>query len=69
MGHELREKSNLEGGLKYYELALDAQRKANNGEDTYEVAILLENIGNTCRLKGELLKAKAYQEEAYSIMK
>lgn len=43
-------------------------RKANNGEDSYELALLLENIGNIFKLKGDFTKARAFQEEALAII-
>ncbi len=59
-GHEFRKKSLLDGSIKYYEIAIECVRKANNGEDTLELALLLENIGNIYKMKGEFLKARAF---------
>lgn len=43
-------------------------RKGNNGEDSLELALLLENIGNIYKIQGELIKARALLEEALSII-
>ncbi|EGR28186.1 hypothetical protein IMG5_181150 [Ichthyophthirius multifiliis] len=67
-GHEFRKKSLLDGSIKYYEMAIECVRKANNGEDTLELALLLENIGNIYKMKGEFLKARAFQEESLQII-
>lgn len=46
--------------MAFYERAIECVRKGNNGEDTLELGLLLENIGNVCKLKGELQKARAF---------
>ena len=51
---------NLNEAIKFYEKAIDNIRRANNGEDTSELALLLENIGNIYRMKGEYHKARAF---------
>lgn len=43
----------MEGSIKNYETAIECVRKANNGEDTSELALLLENIGNIYKMKGD----------------
>ena len=43
-------------------------RKSNNGNDSLELALLLENIGNVYRVRGELGKARAYQEESLNMI-
>lgn len=68
LGHQLQAGAQLEGAAKYYEQAIDCQRKATNGEDTAELGLLLENIGNVYRELGHLDNAKAYEEEALRII-
>lgn len=53
LGHKCRANCLLEGSIKYYEMAIDCIRKANNGTESCELALLLENIGNAFRLKGD----------------
>ncbi|EAR97278.2 tetratricopeptide repeat protein (macronuclear) [Tetrahymena thermophila SB210] len=67
-GHECRKRSQLEGAIRYYEIAIECVRKGNNGEDTSELALLLENIGNIYKMKGDFPKARAFQEEALQII-
>ena len=49
-------------------MALDCIRKSNNGTENYEQALILENIGNVLRLRGQYQRARCYLEEAFTIV-
>ncbi|CAK67987.1 unnamed protein product (macronuclear) [Paramecium tetraurelia] len=67
IGHQLREQGKLNEALDNYERALDCVRKAHNGDDSYEGALLLENLANGYRLQGNLVRARSFLEEACRI--
>lgn len=40
---------------------------SHNGDESYEGALLLENLANIYRLKGNLIRSRSYLEEACRI--
>ena len=52
VGNKARKQNDYEDAMNQFILALDCVRKANNGTENYEQALILENIGNILRLKG-----------------
>lgn len=68
IGHQYRKDGDTQEAIQAYQTSLDCIRKAHNGEDSYEGALMLENLGNVYRMKGEIRKSRSYMEEALRIV-
>jgi len=51
-GHVRKEGNDLKEAIEYYEKGIDCTRKAYNGENSLELALLIENTANVIRSVG-----------------
>ncbi len=59
----------IDVSIIYFERAIECMRKSANGDETTELALLLQNLGNSFSMKGDFIKARAMQQEALAIIK